>query len=104
MKKQDTDSEDPQPEVTQGSEEAPSAEGAPETRAAAKDGVVSGSPKESEPATPQTDTPPQSDTPLQSDEAGGGGTFAPIPKDLDLHKYRVEKKLEKIFFGTVFQK
>lgn len=72
MKKQDTDSEDPQPEVTQSSEEAPSAEGATETCAAAKDSVESGSPKESEPATPQTDTPPHSDTPPQSDEAGGG--------------------------------
>lgn len=67
MKRQDTDSEDPQPEVTQSSQEAPSAEGATETCAAAKDSVESGSPKESEPATPQSDTPPQ------SDEAGGEG-------------------------------
>lgn len=66
MKKQDADSEDPQPEVTTGNEDAPPAEGATETRAAAKVGVESGSPKESAPATPQSDTPPQ------SDEAGGG--------------------------------
>lgn len=61
MKRQDTDSEDPQPEVSHSSPEASSAEGETETRAAAKDSVESGSPKESEPATPQ------------SDEAGGGG-------------------------------
>lgn len=94
MKKQDTDSEDPQPEVTQGSEEAPSAEGATETCAAAKDSVESGSPKESEPATPRTDTPPQSDTPLQSDEAGGGGTFAPIRTQLHPECLRLAQVLK----------
>lgn len=67
MKRQDTDCDDPQPEVTKSSQEAPSAAGATETCAAAKDSVESGSPKESEPATPQSDTPPQ------SDEAGGEG-------------------------------
>lgn len=67
MKRQDTDSEDTQPEVTQSGQEAPSFEGATDTCAAAKDSVESGSPKESEPATPQSDTPPQ------SDEAGGEG-------------------------------
>lgn len=71
MKRQDTDAEDPQPEVSQSSQDAPSAEGATETCAAAKDSVESGSPKESEPATPQSDTPPQ------SDEAGGGGAALP---------------------------
>ncbi|XP_038580915.1 alpha-taxilin [Micropterus salmoides] len=60
MKKQDTEES-----ATQGSEAAPPAAGEVEAPAAAKDSLDSNSPKESEPQTPQTDTPPQ------GDEAGG---------------------------------
>lgn len=67
MKRQDTDSEDPQPEVSQ---EVPPAKGTADTCAAAKDSLESRSPKESEPATPQSDTPPQSD-----EAAGESATF-----------------------------
>ncbi|XP_073319449.1 alpha-taxilin [Pagrus major] len=56
MKKQDTE-ESP----TQVSEDAPPTAGGTESPAAAKDSLDSNSPKESEPQTPQTDTPPQSD-------------------------------------------
>uniref|UniRef100_A0A671TEY3 Taxilin alpha n=1 Tax=Sparus aurata TaxID=8175 RepID=A0A671TEY3_SPAAU len=56
MKKQDTE-ESP----TQGSEDAPPTAEGTESPAAAKDSLDSNSPKESEPQTPQTDTPPQSD-------------------------------------------
>ena len=64
MKKQDTE-ESP----TQGSEDAPPISEGTESPAAAKDSLDSNSPKESEPQTPQTDTPPQ------SDEAGSEGKF-----------------------------
>lgn len=64
MKNQDTDTEE---SATQSSEEAPPAAGGAESCAAAKDSLDSNSPKESEPQTPQTDTPPQ------SDEAGSEG-------------------------------
>lgn len=56
MKKQDTEES-----ATQGSEDAPPAVGELESPAAAKDSLDSNSPKESEPQTPQTDTPPQGD-------------------------------------------
>ncbi|XP_010731446.2 alpha-taxilin [Larimichthys crocea] len=56
MKKQDTEES-----VTQAIEDTPPAAGEMESPAAAKDSLDSNSPKESEPQTPQTDTPPQSD-------------------------------------------
>lgn len=56
MKKQDTE-ESP----NQASEDAPPAAEGMESPAAARDSLDSSSPKESEPQTPQTDTPPQSD-------------------------------------------
>ncbi|XP_042290792.1 alpha-taxilin [Thunnus maccoyii] len=56
MKKQDTEES-----ASQGSEDAPPTAEGVESPAAAKDSVDSSSPKESEPQTPQTDTPPQSD-------------------------------------------
>lgn len=62
MKKQDTEES-----VTQAIEDTPPAAGEMESPAAAKDSLDSNSPKESEPQTPQTDTPPQ------SDEAGSDG-------------------------------
>lgn len=69
MKKQDTE-ESP----TQGSEDAPPTAEGTESPAAAKDSLDSNSPKESEPQTPQTDTPPQ------SDEAGSDGKVEIIYK------------------------
>lgn len=62
MKKQDTEES-----TTQAAENAPPAAAAAgtESPAAAKDSLESNSPKESEPQTPQTDTPPQG-------EEGGG--------------------------------
>ncbi|XP_071356546.1 alpha-taxilin [Trachinotus anak] len=54
MKKQDTDES-----ATQVSEDSPPTAGGTESPAAAKDSSDSNSPKESEPQTPQTDTPPQ---------------------------------------------
>ncbi|KAG7245214.1 hypothetical protein INR49_023780 [Caranx melampygus] len=54
MKKQDTDES-----ATQGSEDSPPAAGGTESPAVAKDSSDSNSPKESEPQTPQTNTPPQ---------------------------------------------
>ncbi|XP_071382618.1 alpha-taxilin [Centroberyx affinis] len=56
MKKQDTEES-----TTQGSEDTPPTTGETELPAAAKDGPDSNSPKESEPQTPQTNTPPQGD-------------------------------------------
>ncbi|XP_042362518.1 alpha-taxilin [Plectropomus leopardus] len=56
MIKQDTEES-----ATQGSEDAPPTAGGTESPAAAKDSLDSNSPKESEPQTPQTDTPPQGD-------------------------------------------
>ncbi|KAG8005052.1 hypothetical protein GBF38_010936 [Nibea albiflora] len=56
MKKQDTEES-----VTQAIEDTPPTAGEMESPAAAKDSLDSNSPKESEPQTPQTDTPPQSD-------------------------------------------
>lgn len=55
MKKQDTEEC-----ANQASDDAPPAAGGMESPAAAKDSLDSNSPKESEPQTPQTDTPPQS--------------------------------------------
>uniref|UniRef100_A0A3Q1FWY8 Taxilin alpha n=1 Tax=Acanthochromis polyacanthus TaxID=80966 RepID=A0A3Q1FWY8_9TELE len=60
MIKQDTEES-----ATQGSEDAPPTAGGMASPAAAKDSLDSNSPKESEPQTPQTDTPPQ-------DQEGGG--------------------------------
>ncbi|XP_028256025.1 alpha-taxilin isoform X2 [Parambassis ranga] len=54
MKKQDTEES-----ATQGSEDAPPTPGGMESPAAAKGSLDSNSPKESEPETPQNDTPPQ---------------------------------------------
>ncbi|XP_056255981.1 alpha-taxilin [Seriola aureovittata] len=54
MKKQDTDES-----ATQGSEDSPLTAEGTESPPAAKDSSDSNSPKESEPQTPQTDTPPQ---------------------------------------------
>lgn len=65
MKKQDTEES-----ATQSSEDSPPAAGGTDSSAPAKDSLDSPdsySPKESEPQTPQTDTPPQ------SDEAGSEG-------------------------------
>lgn len=62
MKKEDTEEF-----TTQGNEDAPPTAGGMESSAAAKDSLDSNSPKESEPQTPQTDTPPQ------CDEAGSEG-------------------------------
>lgn len=64
MKKQDTEES-----TTQAAENAPLAAAAAgtESPAAAKDSLESNSPKESEPQTPQTDTPPQ------GEEGAGGG-------------------------------
>lgn len=65
MKKQDTEES-----TTQAAENAPPAAAAAagtESPAAAKDSLESNSPKESEPQTPQTDTPPQ------GEEGAGGG-------------------------------
>nr|XP_020473761.1 alpha-taxilin isoform X2 [Monopterus albus]XP_020473762.1 alpha-taxilin isoform X2 [Monopterus albus]XP_020473763.1 alpha-taxilin isoform X2 [Monopterus albus]XP_020473764.1 alpha-taxilin isoform X2 [Monopterus albus]XP_020473765.1 alpha-taxilin isoform X2 [Monopterus albus]XP_020473766.1 alpha-taxilin isoform X2 [Monopterus albus] len=56
MKKQDTEES-----ATRCSEDAPPAAGGTESPAAAKDSSDSNSPKESEPQTPQTNTPPQND-------------------------------------------
>lgn len=64
MKKQDTEES-----AAQGREDAPPAAGGMESSAAAKDCLDSNSPKESEPQTPQTDTPPQ------CDEAESEGTI-----------------------------
>lgn len=61
MKKQDTEES-----ATQGGEEdSPPTAGGMELPAAAKDSVDSTSPKESEPQTPQTDTPPQEEAPSE---------------------------------------
>lgn len=62
MKKQDTEES-----TTQAAENAPPAAEGTESPAAAKDRLESNSPKESEPQTPQTDTPPQ------GEEGAGGG-------------------------------
>lgn len=65
MKKQDTEES-----TTQAAENAPptaAAAAGTESPAAAKDSLESNSPKESEPQTPQTDTPPQ------GEEGAGGG-------------------------------
>lgn len=64
MKKQDTEES-----TTQAAENAPPAAAAAgtESPAAAKDSLESNSPKESEPQTPQMDTPPQ------GEEGAGGG-------------------------------
>ncbi len=56
MKKQDAEES-----AMQGSEDAPPTAGGMESPAAAKDSLDSNSPKESEPETPQTDSPPQGD-------------------------------------------
>lgn len=65
MKKQDTEES-----TTRAAENAPPAAAAAagtQSPAAAKDSLESNSPKESEPQTPQTDTPPQ------GEEGAGGG-------------------------------
>lgn len=64
MKNQDTEES-----ATQGSEDAPPTPGGMESPAAAKDSLDSNNPKESEPETPQTDTPPQ------DQEGGSGGNW-----------------------------
>ncbi|KAF3707709.1 Alpha-taxilin [Channa argus] len=64
MKKQDREES-----ATHGSEDASTTEGEIQSPAAAKESSDSNSPKESEPQTPQTDTPPQGDE-AGSDVAG----------------------------------
>lgn len=66
MKKQDREES-----ATPGSEDAPPTAEGIDSPSAAKDSSDSNSPKESEPQTPQTDTPPQ------GDEAASEGKLFP---------------------------
>lgn len=73
MKKQDTEES-----TTQAAENAPpTAAAGTESPAAARDSLESNSPKESEPQTPQTDTPPQ------GEEGAGGGKLNSCQSQLD---------------------
>lgn len=83
MKKQDTEES-----ATQGSEDSPPAPVGTDSTAPAKDSLDSPdsySPKESEPQTPQTDTPPQ------SDEAGSEGiNLILYTREYVLHTFEME--------------
>lgn len=87
MKKQDTEES-----ATQGGEDAPPTAGGTESPAAAKDSLDSNSPKESEPQTPQTDTPPQ------SDEAGSEGKVQSTMTDITVWYYYILKNVHQIAF------
>ncbi|XP_008294824.1 alpha-taxilin [Stegastes partitus] len=74
--------------ATQGSEDAPPTAGGMESPAAAKDSSDSNSPKESEPQTPQTDTPPQ-------DQEGGGEVAEAARSQCDMAE-ELSRQLEDI--------